>query len=375
MQDFSTAYIRQRIDRAKAKFTIAPLFRDDVFDVTSADAPNQIYRIAIMIMPKRESQLLAQSFESISDTGKRKLVYYGLWGTVAEVRGLNTTQPGQQLVRYLTGKSQALFGLDDAFRDKGSIPSDFSPFVSAPSLRDLDRASGRNALFQKMMGIPNSQLAEQIVSGWSFLTLAGPRYALRNAGEDLMMNLAIGKSPWGIAKNRLLSTRVNTFIAASKKAQGKVSWSDNPLGIAMRLVNKKEVDNITAELTALGTKFDDASTKLVTLKRELSNAKDPIDISDIELKIKEVEYTIKGGLEGQTREIFARTLSQGRVNRLRTNLGLKPMSQKEITALSEQIKYGDIENAVGVVSESASNFASGATDYVSRAQDLVKVQA
>ena len=369
---FSTAYIKQRIDRAKAKFTIAPLFKDDIFDVTAADASTQIYRVAIMIMPKRESKLLAQAFDSIEDTGKRKLVYYGLWGTVAEVRGLNTTQPGQQIVRYLTGKSQALFGLDDAFRDKGSIPSDFSPFVSAPSLRDLDRASGRNALFQKIMGIPNSQLAEQTVSAWSFLTLAGPRYALRNAGEDLMMNLAIGKSPWGLAKNRLLSTRINTFIAAAKKAEGKVKWSDNPLGIAMRLVNKKEVNNIAAELTALGTKFDEASTKLVVLKRELSTKKDPIDISDIELKIKEVEYTIKGGLEGQTREIFARTLSQGRLNRFRKNLNLKPMSQKEITALSEQIKYGDIENAVGVVSESASNFASGATDYVSRAQNLVK---
>jgi len=369
---FSTAYIKQRIDRAKAKFTISPLFRDDVFDVTAIDAPDQIYRIAIMIMPKRESKLIAQAFESIAETGKKKLVYYGLWGTVAEVRGLNTTLPGQQLTRYLTGKTQALFGVDDAFRNQGSLPSDFSPFASAPSLRDLDRASGRNALFQKIMGIPNSDLAEKTVSAWSFLTLAGPRYALRNAGEDLMMNLAIGKSPWGLAKNRLLSTRVNTFIAAAKKAEGKVKWSDNPLGMAMRLVNKKEVNNITAELTALGTKFDEASTKLVVLKRELATKKDPIDISDIELKIKEVEYTIKGGLEGQTREIFARTLSQGRVNRLRTSLNLKPMSQKEITALSEQIKYGDIENAVGVVSESASNFASGAIDYVSRAQNLVK---
>jgi hypothetical protein len=369
---FSTAYIKQRIDRAKAKFTISPLFKDDVFDVTAIDAPDQIYRIAVMIMPKRESRLIAQAFESIADTGKKKLVYYGLWGTVAEVRGLNTTLPGQQLTRVLTGKTQALFGVDDIFRDKGSLPSDFSPFASAPSLRDLDRASGRNALFQKIMGIPNSDLAEKTVSAWSFLTLAGPRYALRNAGEDLMMNLAIGKSPWGLAKNRLLSTRVNTFIAAAKKAEGKVKWSDNPLGMAMRLVNKKEVNNITAELTALGTKFDEASTKLVALKRELATKKDPIDVSDIELKIKEVEYTIKGGLEGQTREIFARTLSQGRLNRLRTSLNLKPMSQKEITALSEQIKYGDIENAVGVVSESASNFASGAIDYVSRAQNLVK---
>jgi hypothetical protein len=371
---FSTAYIAQRIDRAKAKFTIAPLFRDDVFDVTAPDASSQIYRIARMVMPKRESTLLAQAFDSIEEVGKRKNVYYGLWGTVAEVRGLNTTQPGQQIVRYLTGKSQALYGLDDAFRDRGALPSDFTPLASAPSLQDLDRAAGRNGLFQKLMGVPNTQLAEQMVSAWSFLTLAGPRYALRNAGEDLMMNIAIGQSPWGVAKNRLLSTRINTFLAAAKKAEtgGKLKWSENPLGIAMRLVNKKEVDNIATELTTLKTKFDDATKELVRLKRDLSKAKDPIDISDFEFKIKELEYVTRNGLVNETREIFARTLSQGRINRFRENLNLPPMAKDEIALLSEQMKYGDIENALGVVSESASNFATGATDYLSRAQNLVK---
>ncbi len=224
------------------------------------------------------------------------------------------------------------------------------------------------------MGVPNTQLPEQMVSAWSFLTLAGPRYALRNAGEDLMMNIAIGQSPWGIAKNRLLSTRINTFLAAAKKAEGsgKLKWSENPLGFAMRLVNKKEVDNISVELTALKTKFDDATKELVKLKKDLAKAKDPIDISDFELKIKELEYVTKGGLVNQTREIFARTLSQGRINRFRDNLNLPPMAKDEIDILTEQIKYGDIENALGVVSESASNFATGATDYLSRAQNLVK---
>jgi hypothetical protein len=368
----SMSYIQKRLDRAKAKFAIAPLFKDDVFDVTAPDASSQIYRIAIQIMPKRESKLLAEAFDSIEEVGKKKSVYYGLWGTIAEVRGLNATQPGQQLVRYLTGKSQALYGLDDAFRDKGALPSDFSNFVSAPSLKDLDRASSRNGLFQKMMGIPNTQLAEKAVSAWSFLTLAGPRYALRNAGEDLMFNIAIGESPWGIAKNRVLSTRINTFLAGAKKAEGKVSWSDNPLGIAMRLVNKKEVDNVAAELTTLKTKFDEATTEISKLKQQLKSTKDPIDASNIELKIKELQYTIKGGLTGQTREIFARTLTQGRINRYRANFGLKPMAQNEIDILTEQLRYGNLENSLDVVSESASNFASGATDYVSRAQDLAK---
>jgi hypothetical protein len=369
---FSTSYIQKRLDRAKAKFAIAPLFKDDLFDVTAADASSQIYRIAIGIMPRRESKLLAEAFDSIEEVGKKKAVYYGLWGTIAEVRGLNATQPGQQIVRYLTGKSQALFGLDDAFRDKGALPSDFSNFASAPSLKDLDRAASRNGLFQKMMGLPNTELAEKAVTAWSFLTLAGPRYALRNAGEDLMFNIAIGESVWGIAKNRVLSTRINTFLAGAKKAEGKINWSNNPLGFAMRLVNKKEVDNIAAELTTLKNTFDNATTEISNLKKQLKSTKDPIDASDIELKIKELQNTIKGGLTGQTREIFARTLTQGRINRYREKLGLDPMAKDEIDLLTEQLRYGDLENTLGVVSESASNFASGATDYVSRAQDLVK---
>jgi hypothetical protein len=369
---FSTAYIKQRIDRAKSKFSIIPLFKDETFDVTATDASTQIYRIAIMIMPKRESKLLAQAFDSIEDTGKRKQVYYGLWGTVAEVRGLNTTLPGQEFVRFLTGKNQALFGLDDAYRNKGVLPSDFSPLVSAPSIKDLDRLAGRNALFQKMMGIPNTQLAEQAVSAWSFLTLAGPRYALRNAGEDLMMNLAIGQSVWGVAKNRVLSTRINTYLAAAMKAEGKIKWSENPLGFVMRAVNKNEVDDIAKELIILKKTFDNASSELPKLRIKLSKTKDPIDVSDIELKIKELEYVVKGGLTKQTREIFARTLTTGKVNSFREKLGLKPFAKKEADLLTEQIKYGDIDNALSEITESSSNFASGATDYVGRAENLVK---
>ena len=46
-----------------------------------------------------------------------------------------------------------------------------------------------------MIGVANGDLASKMTSAWSFLTLAGPRYAIRNAGEDLMVNLAIGQSP------------------------------------------------------------------------------------------------------------------------------------------------------------------------------------
>ena len=370
---FSTAYIQQRIDRAKAAFTIAPLFKDDVFDVTAANASDQIYRLAIMVMPKRESKLLAESFNSIEEVGKKKDVYYGLWNTIAEVRGLNTNLPGQQLVRQLTGKNKAVFGFaDDPFRDKGAIPSDFNNFVSAPSLRDLDRASSRNGLFQKVMGVANTDLANKMTSAWSFLTLAGPRYAVRNAGEDLMVNLAIGESTWGLAKNRVLSTRINTYLAAAQKAEGKLNWSNNPLGMAMRLVNKKDVNRISGELTALKTKFDETKNTIADLNKKIKALPTGhVDIAVHQAEIANLNKEIQGGLTEQTRQIFARTLTEGRINRFRQSLGMDPMASDEIDLITEQLKHGNLENALDVISESSTNFATG-NDYVTRAQDLAK---
>ena len=372
---FSTRYIQYRIDRAKAAFTNVPMFEGDVFDVTAADASKKIYQLAIMVMPKRESQLLAEAFNSIEEVGKKKDVYYGLWSTIGEVRGLNTNLPGQQIVRQLTGKTKSIHsigGPDDLFPEMGAIPSDFSNFVSAPTLKDLDRAASRNALFQKVVGVANSDLANKMTSAWSFLTLAGPRYALRNAGEDLMVNLAIGESPWGLAKSRVLSSRINTYMQAVKKVEGGSSWADNPLGIVLRVANKKDVDRYAGELTALSKKFDDTKAKISELNKEIAKLpKGDAKIEGIRTQIKDLKKETAGGITTQSREIFARALTEGRLNRLRSKLGLPDMNKKEIELLTEQIKYGDIENALSIASEGGLNFVTG-NDYITRATNLAK---
>jgi hypothetical protein len=379
---FSTAYIQYRIDRARAALTIAPIFEKEVFDVTAKDAMEKMYRTAILIMPRQQAKLFATAFESLSDVGKKKDAYYGLWATIAEIRGMNTTQPGQQIVRYLTGKTNAVFGgVDDLFPDKGAIPSDFNNYVAAPSIRDLDRAAARNTLFQKMMGLPNTNFANNMTSAWSFLTLAGPRYAIRNAGEDLMVNLAIGESAWGLAKNRILSTRINTFMAAVNKAEGVAKQgildSANPLGIALRLINKRDVDRYAKELTDLQAKFETTRATIASLRKEIKEL--PItrrgnraaEIAAKETQIKELEKSLAGGLTTQTREIFARALSEGRINNMRKSLGMGPMNKEEIELLTEQIKYGNIDNALGEVSESGANYALG-NDYIARATNLAQ---
>jgi hypothetical protein len=372
---FSTEYLQFRIDRIKASLTLAPMFKDDFFDVTAIDAADKIYRLAIMVMPRRESKLLAEAFDAIGETGKKKEVYYGLWSTISELRGLNTNLPGQALVRQMTGKVKSIHSInkaDDAYPEMGSLPSDFNNFVAVPTLVDIDRAAARNGLFQKMIGIANGDLASKMTSAWSFLTLAGPRYALRNAGEDLMVNLAIGQSPWGLAKSRVLSTRINTYLQAVKNIEGSTSWSDNPLGIVMRIVNRKDVDKYTEELTALSIKFEEGKKTLATLKKELSALKK--DTPDYVAKLEEIQLINKdlaGGITIQAREIFAQSLSEGRINRLRSALNLPDMNKVEIELLTEQIKYGDIENSLAIASEGGLNFVTG-NDYITRATNLVK---
>jgi hypothetical protein len=334
---FSTAMIMKRIDRAKAKFAIAPLFRDDTFDVTAKDAPEQMYRLARLVMTKRDSQLLQQTFASVDDVGERKEMFYGLWSTIADMRGLNTTEPGQLIVRRLTGKGDVKFQVGrfgDEFEDIGALPSDFNNFVSAPSLVDIDRAAARSTIVQKMLGTANKDWVDKMTGAWSFLTLAGPRYAIRNATEDLMVALAVGQAtPWGLAKSRYLSTRVNTAIGLRKGLTKGEKRAENPLGSVMRIVNKKEADKYAAEIANI----------------------DPT----------------KGSVVDQTRQILARALDEGRVNRLRAKLGASSIDDEEIQLLKEQIEFGNIDNSLSVVSEGGFNFVTG-NDYITRTVNFQK---
>ena len=370
---FSTAYIQYKIDRLKAAFTPIPIFEKEVWDVNSPDAAQKIYQLSRLVLPKKESKLLSEAFDNLSDVGKRKDFYYGLWGTIADIRGINTTAPGQQIVRSLIGKNKAVFGLsDDAFKDKGSMPSDFNNFVAAPGMKDLDRAAARNTLFQKMMGLANTDLANKMVAGWSFLTLAGPRYALRNAGEDLMVNLAIGQSPWGLAKQYHLNNRINTFLSAAQKVEGEVNWANNPLGAILRVTNRKDVNKYKQQLTDLKTDFDKAKTDIERLKREL-NALPPKSPEAAALRgqLEEAINKTKGGLTEQVREIFANALNEGKINRWRGMAGMKPLNAEESAILAEHIKFGNLEEKLGDASEGGLNVFTG-MDYISRAENLVR---
>ena len=204
-----------------------------------------------------------------------------------------------------------------------------------------------------------------MVTGWSFLTLAGPRYALRNSIEDLMVNLAIGQTPWGLASSRRITTRVLTGIkqteftgSASKRYE---ALANSPLGLVMRILNKEESAVIAKKIADLDTAIVATKESTKKIQAVIDKSTNPKQITALKIKIAKLEGKQKTDLVKEARGIMASTLTQGRLNRFRKSLGMKPMNQEAIDFLSEQIVYGDIENLLSVVSEGGLNFATGAS--------------
>ena len=338
---FSTAMVAKRIDKFKQKFTPVPYAAMEGLDVLAKDADVQMYRLARLVMPQRDSKLFAQAFDN-ADEGTRKAMYDGIWGTIADFRGINLSEPGQKVVRLATRKEKPSFALNVNGRNP-SVPAgsdesialaatDLSSWVSAPSLVDIDRLAAKTTLVQKIMGLSHSQFVEKTTSMWVFATLAGPRYALRNATEDLMVNLAIGKNPWGIPVAKHLSTR---FRTAMQPAKGLSKWegrAEDPLGVIMRIVNKSESQKYGAKMQ---------------------------------------EIRERGGDIEEIREVFAQALTEGKMNRFFKTVGLGKMVERDAAILAKQIRYGNIDNALEDVVEGGKNLNTG-LDYTERALNYQK---
>lgn len=364
---YSSKSVGARLDKFKSKFNIAPMFKNDSFDVEAADASLQMYRLARLVFTKQDAKMISETFEAIPDIGKRKEMFYGLWTNIAEIRGLNTTEAGQIIVRRLTGKGDAKFAVSrvgDKDEGVGAILSDFNTTVSAPNIVDIDRAAVRSGFINRVMGTANKEWVDKMTGYWSFFTLAGPRYAIRNATEDLMVHLAIGGSPWGLAKGRYLSTRVNTAFEAARKS-GNIS--ENPLGLVMRFLNKKEAAKYEAQIAKIDTDIVEARAAMTVKAKELESAVDEADRIRIAGEIETLKATSGRNVVEETRRIMATALTSGRINRYRAYIGRGPMFEDEAELLAEHLIYGNLDNSVGLISEGAFNFASTGADYVTAA--------
>jgi len=364
----SSASIGYRLDKFKSKFNIAPLFKNDSFDLQAKDASLQMYRLARLVFTKQDAKMIGETFDAVTDIGKRKEMFYGLWTNIAEIRGLNTTEAGQIIVRRLVGKGDAKFAVSRVgSKDEsvGAILSDFNTSVSAPSIVDIDRAAARSGFINYAVGQANKQWVDTMTGAWSFLTLAGPRYAIRNASEDLMVHLAIGGSPWGLAKGRYLSTRVNTAFEAARTSG---NFTESPLSTMLRILNKKESGKYTAQMAKIDTDIVAARNSLKIKVEELKLAKDDVTKARITDEIAELSAISSRDVVQDTRRIMATALTSGRINRYRAMMGRGPMFEDEAEILAEHLIYGNLENSVSLVTEGAFNFATSGADYLTSAK-------
>jgi hypothetical protein len=331
MARFSMEQIQYRIDRFKAKFEKVPIFDNATMDVTAADSVKKVYQYARLVLPRNDAKLIAQAFDD-AEVGLKKEIFYGLQSTIADIRGLNVTKEGQPIARALQGKAEPKFALTDpttgynpaalpSGEQVGLILSDMSDFVTTLSVRDIDRASFRSGYIMKTLGIAHSGWVDKMTSAWSFATLAGPRYAIRNASEDLMVHLAIGESPFGLVKGRMLSTRLRTAQQMEKGLTKAGKVANNPLGGALRFINRKEAKAYGAAIEA-------------------------------------AEGDVK-----KIREIMANALNEGKMARFYAKTGMGKFTAADREALAAQIKHGDLDNALMDVVEGGKNSFTGVDSY------------
>jgi hypothetical protein len=376
---FSMLQISTGLDKIKRSLTPVPMFKNEEFDLLAKDAPDQIYRLAATFAPTNFASTMKELYAGTDSVAKKMSIYHALLKQTNNVRGLDLTDTGNTVSRMYAKKGDVRYGLGDGeLSRKALLPSEMNTTVSAPSLVDLDILAGKSTIAKFVLGTANSKWVEGITNGWSFLTLAGPRYAIRNAGEDLMVALAMGTSPWGLAKQRYTATRLNTALQSVKGLDKVEAFAANPLGVMMRFINKKEAEVNAAKIKAIDLDIINSREELFQLKKELGSMNvltfDSKKADKITSKIAVLEDKIQGGVAGQTRKILAEALSKGKIDTFLRQFGIKKLNiidDESIDILTEQIIYGNIDNLLAEVSEGGMNFATGAT-YNESVLQLVK---
>jgi len=264
--------IQGRIDRFARKFTTIPYFKDGFFDVNALDAPTQVYRLARLGNSRYHSRIIAETFAA-GNEGQRKQIFAGLYNTIAEIRGVSKSVNGKSYMDEFAGSGRnKQYASSIAKRKVNELgeevteltnPAEFdgqqmaifahqlSPNMAVPSIIDLDRLAARSGVIDRIMGVSHNKWSERMTSYWSIGTLAGPRFPVRNATEDLMLHLAVGDSPWGVAKARLLSTKL-------RQAKG-----EGQLGFINKLVYRKETAKYAARIDEAIAKGDTRAVQKV----------------------------------------------------------------------------------------------------------------
>jgi hypothetical protein len=343
---FTDNQIQGRIDRFARKFTRVANPTSKVFDVMGPDAVDEIYRTARLTNSRYHSKIIAETFAA-GDEGQRMLVTKGLWNTIFSSRGIRKGNPGNSFMEEFAGKGlEKRYAADIVVDGKrlgnpaefdgeqlALFPYQLSTSMVIPSVVELDRLTARQGLISKLVGVSHNQWVDKITSGWSFLTLAGPRFVMRNAIEDDMFFLARGRNPWDLVKGKLWSTRVRV---------GKGAGALNPDGTAKSALDKlKDTVFLNTESGELG-----AINKFLLAD----------ELEEFAIKVKNAAN------EDEVRSIMAEAV-------MRRKLGYK-LDPEAAAIIADVAKHGNLDNLLADVAEGGKNGVRGGGRYQSVASDV-----
>ena len=407
---FSDNQIAGRIDRFARKFTTIPFFENGFFDVMGVGAEDKIYQLAALSNTRWHSKVIREAFAA-GDEGQRRQIFTGLWDTISEIRQVTRTAEGKNFVDQFSGKGlDYRYGADVVFEKLGADGkplidelgnkiyeiknyADFngqqlalhgyqlSTSMAVPSIIDLDRLSAHAGIINRLIGISHQKWAERLTSGWVIGTLAGPKFPIRNAGEDLMIHLAIGDSPWGIVKGRLVSTNLRKF----REAEAGITREQRDLGQEIQDLKAaiKDADNMEGRIESFETRSKMASKAAEAAKilpekqaalRQLEGNKSKFYESRLGFVNRLVgrnqvkEFQAKIAEAGDNVEEVRKIMVEAMLN---NKLASRALSDTDKKYLAEFAQYGRTQEILDGVSEGSKNTLRGG-DYSIQASNDTK---
>jgi hypothetical protein len=270
---FTNQQISARIDRFAQKFAITPYFKNDFFDVNEPNAADKIYQLARLGNSRYHSKIIQEAFAA-GNEGQKKQIFDGLFGTIGEIRGWNKSDAGLKTLTESAGRkeqySPTLFrdvkNADGTITKEPYSPSDFdgeqlavldwqlSSGTRVPNIMQLDSLVAKDALTARIFGPNYKRWADKATSYWVFGTLAGPRFVLRNAAEDLLVHALVGESQLGVVSGRSFIRRL-----AASDPDAKTTFIN-------RLVNKAEQKAAQSQVAKAIVGKDNGAIQNVMLK-------------------------------------------------------------------------------------------------------------
>ena len=337
---FTPEYFANRIDRIKAKFTpIASLIDDEAFDHSSKTAPQDFFRYSRMALGSYHAKAFTEIYAS-AELGQRKAMMKGIQLTVGNLIGLDKTEGGRKLLKAMSddayaGVAYSARGADGAVPsvvngiDSALYPAQTSNLSRVIGLRDMQRFAGRESFFSRVLGVQYSAGADGIIDAWTFGTIAGPRFPLRNAIEDYTMGILNGQSILRTAQARRTATKVRL-------------GSGQDLGMFNRVIKRKDQEYFKTRLAAVEGQsgaIDDLVKKGI-LKEE--------DVTFYRNMSPQQKLT-------QRRIIMAEAFMKDKID----DVANADILEKVPSHIKDFVKFGNLEALLGGAGEGASNAING----------------